>query len=380
MRIAIIGCGYVADFYARNLAGHPGLTLAGAWDHDPARLAAWCRHFGARAYPSQEALLGDPAVAMVLNLTNPRAHFAVSSAIIAAGKHLYSEKPLGMTLDEAKALVAAAEAKGVRIGAAPCNLMSETVQALAAAIRSGAIGEVKLAYANYDDGMIAPNERPWTWLSESGAPWPAKDEFEIGCTYEHAGYYLTVLAELFGPAQSVTAFASTQIADKGIAVDGMAPDFSVGCVQYRSGVVARVTAGLVAPVDKSLTVVGTKGTLLIRYLRNDREPILISNGGGGPLRARAARTARRVARRAGLRVGELGAWRVWKRPTGPRFAPAGRGKPVDFLRGVQDMADAIAADRPHRLSGAFAVHVVEMIEALQYPERYGHHRTIENGF
>ncbi len=354
--------------------------MAGGFDTDIARRDAWCRHFGFTAYETLEQLLADPAVEMVLNLTNPRSHFAVSSAAIRAGKHVYSEKPLGMTLDEAEALVALAAEHEVRIGCAPCNMMSETVREVAKALRDGAIGRVRLAYANYDDGMIAPRERPWNWKSESGAPWPAKDEFEIGCTYEHAGYYLTVLAALFGPVRSVTAFASTQIADKGIAVDGMAPDFSVGCLEYDDGVVARVTAGLVAPVDKSLTVVGEKGVLLVRYLRNDREPILISNDGTGSAWGWVSHRLRKVAKRLGVGVGEFGLYRRFRKPDGPAFAPAGRGKPVDFLRGVQDMADAIREGRPHRLSGAFGVHVVETIEVLQYPARYGYHRRLKDRF
>ena len=109
-----------------------------------------------------------------------------------------------------------------------------------------------LVYANFDDGMIAPKLAPWTWVNDCGVPWPAKDEFEVGCTFIHAGYVLTWLAAFFGPAKAVSAFSSCQIADKGIAVDGMAPDFSVGCLEFENGLVARVTCGLVAPRDNRL--------------------------------------------------------------------------------------------------------------------------------
>src|SRR5439155_1232860 len=142
-------------------------------------------------------------------------------------------------------------------------------------IREGVIGKVRLVYANFDDGMIAPKMSPWTWLNECGVPWPAKDEFEVGCTYEHAGYVLTWLAAFFGPALSVTSFASIQIPDKGIPVDSMAPDFTVGCIEYADGVVARVTCGLVAPRDKSLTVVGDEGVLFVGNVRNDTGPVMV---------------------------------------------------------------------------------------------------------
>jgi len=381
MKIAIVGCGYVADFYASNVASHPDLEIVGAYDRDPDRNAAWCTHFGVPAYSSLDAVVTDPAVEMVLNLTNPRSHFVVSTAVIRAGKHLYSEKPLGMTLAEAQQVLGLAEEHGVRVGTAPSNLLSETIQEVVKAVRSGVIGEVKLAYANYDDGMIAPNEKPWKWRSQSGAHWPAKDEFETGCTYEHAGYYLTVLAALFGPALAVTAFSSTQIADKGIPVDVMAPDFSVGCIEYGDGVVARVTAGLVAPRDKSLTVVGTDGVLIVPFLRDDRGRILITNDGhrSSPAGWFTLRL-RKALRRLKLPMGDIGVYRTLVKPEGEPFAAAGRNKPVDFMRGPQEMADAIRDGRQHRLSGELGVHVVEIIEVLQYAGRYGYHRVIESRF
>ena len=81
--------------------------------------------------------------------------------------------------------------------------------------------------------MIAPKLSPWSWRNESGVPWPAKDEFEVGCTYEHAGYILTWLAAFFGPATQGDLVCLVPDPDKGIAVDVMAPDFTVGCIEYR---------------------------------------------------------------------------------------------------------------------------------------------------
>lgn len=377
MNISIVGCGYVADFYARSLPSHANLKAVGAYDRDHARRDAFCRHFNIKPFESLEAALTGSAVETVVNLTNPRSHFAVSAAAIRAGRHIYSEKPLGMTSEEARALLALAAEHGVRLGCAPCNALNETNATLAKHIAAGTIGRVRMVYANYDDGMIAPNEKPWNWKSESGARWPAKDEFEIGCTYEHAGYFMTILVGLLGPARAVTAFASTQVADKGIPVDGMAPDFSVGCVEFDDGVVARVTCGLVAPSDKSLTIVGTKGVLLVRFLRNDREAVLIGHEEGiRPTLARAKDFARKAGRRLKLPVGDFGLYRVLEKPSGPPFVHAGPDKPVDFLRGLDDLENGIRTGKPHRLSGEVGLHLVEIIEALQYPERYGYRRSL----
>jgi predicted dehydrogenase len=377
MRTAIIGCGYVADFYLRNLAGHPDFEILGAYDEDHAKRDRFCAHFSVPIYQTLESAITDPRTEMVFNLTNPRSHFTVSSAAVLAGKHVYTEKPLGMTLAEAQKLVAMAAEHDVRIGTAPCNMLSDTIQELWRAVRRGAVGKVRVVYANYDAGMIAPNHSPWNWQSESGSHWPAKDEFEVGCTYEHAGYFLTVLAALFGPARRVTAFASTQIADKGIAVDTMAPDFSVGIIEYGDGVVARVTTGLVAPVDESLTIVGDKGVLVVPFLRDDRERILISNATDVGW---FTKKLRRVAWRLGVQIHGWPLYRTFSRPTGVAFTDAGPNKPVDFLRGPQDMLDAIRQQRPHRLTGELGIHVVELIEALQYPERFAGRRDIHSSF
>ena len=94
------------------------------------------------------------------------------------------------------------------------------------------IGQVRLVYANFDDGMIAPKQSPWLWQNDFGVPWPAKDEFEVGCTYEHAGYILTWLGGFFRASAQRHLVCVVPDCDKGIAVDSMAPDFTVGCIEY----------------------------------------------------------------------------------------------------------------------------------------------------
>jgi predicted dehydrogenase len=387
MNTAIIGCGYVADFYATNARAHPEVTLSGAYDASPERARAFAGHFGLATYDALDDVLADESIELVLNLTNPRSHFGVTRACLEAGKHVYSEKPLAMKLDDARSLAALAAERGVRLASAPCSLLSNPAQTAWKAIRDGAIGRVRLVYASFDEGLDAPRRRPWTWRSVSGAPWPAKDEFEIGCTFEHAGYLLTWLAAIFGPARSVTGFSSCLVADKGIAVDGMAPDFSVGCLEYDEGVVARVTCGLAAPRDKSLVVVGDAGTLVVNDVRNEREPVYVRREPP----TGAVGQAERLLRWLQARTRPLTGWVPWPRTPwtlhrrlpdvlGTPVRAAGRGKPVDFLRGVQDLVEAIHEDRPHRLSADLGVHVVELINALQHPERRGHHRTIETTF
>jgi len=374
VNIAIIGCGYVAEFYGATLVNHPHLRLVGAFDTNADHLRAFTSRWACRAFASQAELLCDAGVELVVNLTNPRSHLAINRAALDAGKHVYCEKPLAMTTDEAVALVAQAAAQGLSIAAAPCSVLSETAQTLWKAVRDGAIGQVRLVYANFDDGMIAPRESPWRWLNESGVPWPAKDEFEVGCTYEHAGYVLTWLTAMFGAATHLSAFASCQIPDKGIPVDTMAPDFTVGGLQFSSGVAARVTCGLVAPRDKSITVIGDAGVLFVGNVRDDAAPVMWRHD-----RRRSVWTSALSGRLAPLHrwlqqrvpVPGMDALLAEKVPLVRQPAGTMRAdKPVDFCRGIAEQAEAIAAGRPARLSGELGAHIVEMVERLQYPERF----------
>ncbi|MGD0462542.1 MAG: Gfo/Idh/MocA family oxidoreductase [Tepidisphaeraceae bacterium] len=387
LKMAIVGTGYVADQYARTLPFHPELKLLGAFDRNAEHLDGFCRLFSVRRYDRLEELLEDGAVELVLNLTNPRSHFEITRRALEAGKHVYSEKPLGMSVSEARQLAALAEQRGLRLASAPCSLLCPTAQTMWKAVRDQAVGKIRLVYANFDDGMIAPNLAPWTWENDCGAPWPAKDEFEIGCTYEHAGYVLTWLAAIFGPARRVTAFASCQIPDKGIPVEKMAPDFSVGCIEYADGVVARVTIGLVAPRDKSITLVGDQGTISTANVRHDDSPVYVRKISAGGMQARLQRRFNPLRKWLKHHLSSI-SWmgRKWSFPRKYPFAikPSGamalRRKRVDFLLGPGELAAAIRQNRKCRLSAQLGVHIVELIEALQYPERFNYQRKIESTF
>lgn len=374
MNIAIVGCGYVAEQYAATLPFHPELRLAAAYDLEVDRLAAFARRHGVPAQPSLPELAANPNVDLVLNLTSPRAHFAVTRACLDAGKHVYSEKPLGMTTDEARQLAAIAEQRHLYLGAAPCSVLGGAAQTLWHAIRHGLAGQVRLVYANFDDGMIAPHLAPWTWNNEAGVPWPAKDEFEVGSTYQHAGYVLTWLCAMFGPARRVHAFASVLVRDKGIAVDDMAPDFTVGCLEFDGGIVARVTCGLTAPRDKSIHVVGDNGTLTVGNVRDDAAPVMWRPATEQRLASIVRRRLPIVHRWLQARLSDAGVSALFAHSVPPRrpttMASAAPEKRVDFLRGPSEIADAIRSKRRSRLPADLAVHIVEIVERLQYPERF----------
>ncbi len=344
-RVAIVGCGFIADHYVRSLREYPAVKLVGVTDRDADR----ARRFGAfHALPvfgGLDELLADRQVEIALNLTNPRSHHAVSEACLKAGKNVYSEKPLAMDLGQARELVEFAESRGLQISSAPCSLLGECAQTMWKAVRESRVGRIRLAYAEMDDGLV--HRMPYRkWHSESGTPWPYQDEFEVGCTVEHAGYGLTWLAAFFGPARTVSAFSSVQIPDKhaDLSAEQTAPDFSVAAIQFESGVVARLTCSIIAPDDHSLRIFGDLGVLYTPDVwRYDS----------------------RVHSRRWLTVRRKMLLTPW-RTTYPRVVEPGR-RPAhdDRGRGVAELAAAIVEGRPSRLSPRFALHVTELTLAIQ---------------
>lgn len=381
-RIAIVGCGYVATSYLDTLDYHPELSLVAVCDRDPTRREDFARQYGVEAFDSVHELLERCDADLVLNLTNPRDHYEVTAACLVADRHVYSEKPLAMTAPKAKELVDLAAARGRMLATAPCSMLSETACTLGHAIRNGMVGKVRLVLANFDDGMIAPQQSPWSWTNSLSVPWPAKDEFEIGCTYEHAGYVLTWLAAFFGAARAVTSFSSCQIPDKGIPVDKMAPDFTVGCIEYDDGVVARVTCSLVAPYDKSITVVGDEGILKVGNVRHERCPVRIQAYERTRVQAAIENRADRLVMALG-RPALPDRWLGWRsvpyteKP--PRWMRKGR-KLVDFLRGPSEMVLSALEGRTCRIPPELGWHITELIEVLQYPPGNGGRTVLGSSF
>src|SRR4051794_723800 len=111
MRVAIVGCGFVADYYVRTLSIHPELEIVGVMDRDKERAARFAQYYSLARFETLDELLADPRVEIVLNLTNPSSHYEVSNAALLAGKHVYTEKPMAMQFDQASALVELAESR-----------------------------------------------------------------------------------------------------------------------------------------------------------------------------------------------------------------------------------------------------------------------------
>ncbi|MCP5080600.1 MAG: Gfo/Idh/MocA family oxidoreductase [Alphaproteobacteria bacterium] len=327
----------------RSFALYPGIRIVGVYDRDAARLDAFCAHWKLPGFATQEALFKTlPKGALILNLTNPREHFDVSLACLKAGFNIFSEKPLTLEMEDARALHAVADEAGLHIASAPSSVLGEAAQTLGHALRHDTAGMPRLVYAELDDGFI--RQAPFKdWESESGAKWPSVDEFATGCTLEHAGYYLSWLIAWFGPVESVTS------ASADVSGSGEAPDFSSATLFFTSGMVARLTTSIIASHDHQMRVFCDIGVLKIKRAWDNAAPV-------------------RFHRRFTLRR------KLIEHPFGKRIRLGGDTHPkvkrfgaaaMNFALGPVEMLEALAEGRAPRLSGDYALHLNEVTLALQ---------------
>jgi predicted dehydrogenase len=327
LRVAVVGCGDIAQRYGQTLQPHDTIEILGATDLMAERGQAWVEQFGGRVYGSLDEILCDPDVDVVLNLTIHQAHREVIERSLEAGKHVFSEKPLTVDPKDAQALVELADAKGLRLGCAPVGFLGEAQQTAWKLIREGALGRVRLAYAEVNWG------RPETW---HGNPQPF---YDVGPVFDVAVYPLTILTTIFGPARRVTATGKVLMPDRTPAhvepFTVTTPDFAVALVEFDDGVVARVTANF-----------------YVTYF--SRQPGSIEFHGDD----------------ASLYLGSFFEFnaKVQTAPFGRRYEDVELVREpfegCEWSRGVVEMGEAIAEGRPHRVTGAHAAHVVEIMSAI----------------
>jgi predicted dehydrogenase len=379
MRIGIIGCGYVFDHYMSTMDRHPDIEIVGVADLDAARLTQACGYYKLRAFDSVAALLADETISIIANFTSIEAHYEVTRACLLAGKHVYSEKPFVTDMDQARELASLAEQSGLRLSCAPSNALSATSQTMWKAVRDGALGDVRMVYAEFDDNPIYLMS-PEGWRSKSGAPWPYLHEYEMGCTWEHVGYHLTWMCAIFGPVRSVTAFSKSTLPDKTDQPLNPAttPDFSVAVLDFESGVVGRITCSIAAPYDHRMRIIGNQGMVHADTYRHYECPVYLEPFTKLSMNARKARSVRTNSLLAWL-FG-VGGRRVPLMEYGPRAGASpwswhpkallNRLKARQLGRqdktiGISELGQAISEGRPHFPSTDFTLHLTELTLAIQ---------------
>lgn len=332
MRVGIIGCGAISGAYLNFGKKFDAIEYVACADLLPEAAKAKAEEFGIPTACSVDDLLADKSIDAVLNLTIPKAHAVVSLAAIEAGKHVYNEKPLGINREEGVQIVEAAKKKGVRVGCAPDTFFGAGHQTARKLIDDGAIGNPVAAVAF----MLCPGHESWHpnpefYYAPGGGPM-----FDMG------PYYLTDLVNLLGPIRRVSGMTQTCInprtithdksGKQGKKIEVETPDHVAGTIDFASGAVGTIVTSFAVRGHTlpRIQVYGTEGTLDVP------DP----NGFDGEVKIKKAGDKE---------------WQVVE-PT----HPTGYGRAA----GLTDMAQAIAADRPHRASGDLALMVLDAMQGF----------------
>jgi len=264
-KIGIVGCGAISGIYLKNLTNlFTNTEIIGVCDLIDERAEKAVQEYNIpKKYKDMYALFADDNVQIVLNLTRPYEHFDVNMAAIAAGKHVYAEKPLGATLDEGIKARDAATKKGVMLGGAPDTFLGAGIQTCRKLIDDGFIGRPVAATA------FMVNHGHETWHPDPEFYY----QFGGGPMMDMGPYYITALVNLLGAAQSVSGVAKKSHATRRITsqphfgkiVDVEVDTHIAGQMSFAGGAVGTIIQSFDVHAHNLpiIEIYGTEGTLSV---------------------------------------------------------------------------------------------------------------------
>jgi len=265
MKIGMVGVGCISGIYLKNFKEtFKDVELVAVCDLIRERAEKAQKAYGIpKLYDTMHELFADPEIDIVLNLTRPYQHFEVSKAALLAGKHVYSEKPLGADFAEGLELVRIAQEKGLMIGGAPDTFLGAGIQTCRKLIDSGLIGEpIGGRFAMCGHGMETWHPDPDFYYQRGGGP-----------LLDMGPYYITALTNLLGGVKSVYGYAQTSYAERlitaephvGEIIKVNTPTHIEGILTMASGIhVSIITSfDMYKSQQTNIEIYGTKGTLFV---------------------------------------------------------------------------------------------------------------------
>lgn len=337
--IGFIGVGVISDTYLENLTSFPDVEVLILGDLDTARARAQAEKWGVPAAGTPDEVLAHPGVDLVVNLTVPAVHVQVSAAAVAAGKHVWTEKPLGLDRESSAQLLRNAAAAGVRIGSAPDTVLGPGFQTAKRAIADGLIGQPLFAQTSFQtQGPDLWHPNP-AFLFAHGA----------GPLLDMGPYYFSALVSLLGPVDRVAAIGTKAREQR----------------QIHTG----PQAGTVFPVEVPSTIsvitafeAGQQAQTLLSFdSALERHGVIEIHGTEGSLvLPDPNRFTGRIAyvKPLGVLLDDIEIEQPWLEVQ-ERGVVVGRGL------GVLDMVRAIAEDRPHIATGELGFHVLDIMLSAQ---------------
>ncbi|MGQ3328847.1 aldo/keto reductase [Halorubrum sp. FL23] len=325
MNCLFVGGGSIAPEYAAGLPGS-SLSLAGVVDLDGDRAAALAADHGCPSFTDLETALATVDAPLVVNLTSHAAHAPATRTALEADCHVYSQKPLALDADEAKALVALARDRGLGLGCAPGTPLGPSQRRAGRLLADGRLGPVGLGYAHAHVGRVTDwHDRPDSFL-------------EIGPLYDGAVYPLALLVSWFGPVERVRVADALDVWPEREARRPSTPSHVEATLAFAAGPTVRLTASFYAPHRSrefyGLELHGDDGSLYLKgtgAMDDDRD---------------------------GVRFGRVGREYVSAPPDAPT-------EPYEYVDAVERLAATVETGSPSRAGGRRGAHVVAVCNAIE---------------
>jgi predicted dehydrogenase len=362
-KVAMIGVGAISGIYLKNLSEtFREVELVGICDLIPERQDKGIAFLkeqqekGAkftipRIYTDMYEAFNDPQVDLVLNLTRPYEHYEVTKQALLHGKHVYSEKPIAVDMEEASELVALAKEKGLLIGGAPDTFLGAGIQTVRRLVDSGMIGDIVGA----DCAMVCRGHETWHpdpdfYYKRGGGP-----------MLDMGPYYVTALVNLLGEAKAVVGMTKKTFDTRlitsqphfGETVKVDVDTHLAGMIEFTSGAIAQIitTFDVHYTSQARFELYGTDGTIIVPDPNTFGGPILL-------FRKEDMVFGPRVDP-ALIKMEEISPYRHY-RQLPLMYAYRGNSRGL----GLADMCKALETGRAHRANSMQQMHVLEILTSF----------------
>jgi predicted dehydrogenase len=250
--IAIIGNGMVANVHAAALQEVGGADVRGVWGRNQASAAEFAAKYGMSAYPTYEAVLADPGVEAVINCLPPGYHADFGVRAAAAGKHLFVEKPIDVSLEKAAELIKAYRQRGLTLSVVFQNRFTPAAQKIKAALDAGLLGKIIQG-----DAYVKWYRSPEYYKANA---WRGTHAIEGGGALINQSIHTIDLLQWFmGPVKTIVGHVRTSV--HSIETE----DLGVAVLEWQSGAVGVIegSTALWPGVREKIEIHGEKGFIAL---------------------------------------------------------------------------------------------------------------------
>ncbi len=344
--IGIIGCGVISHTYIRDIKRlYNDLEILAVADSDPLRANEIAKQYDIAKACTVSALLSDPAIEIVVNLTPPAFHTEVNLSCLNAGKHVFCEKPLALTMEDATKVVELAREKGLKLGCAPDSFLGSSLLTCKQVLSQGWIGKPLYANTNMlNSGVETWHPRPEAFYQKGGGP-----------IYDMGGYYFTALVSMFGPVRSLRAIGAKGFEERTVYRGERAGETFPVDVLTHYAILAVFESGLIANMNFSFDIYKTEMPMFEVYGTDGTLFVPDPNMHGGT--PRIYRKEQKLTEIFGGQDPHEGA--AYEIPE--LFQNVG-----EYVRGigVHDLAEAVRTGREPKANGALALHVLDIMTSV----------------